>query len=129
MEYLFLVGRIIVGGYFIMSGINHFTMLDMMTQYAESKGVPLAKLGVIISGIMLLAGGLSILLGYRTKIGILNLVVCLLIITFYMHRFWGIEDQNIRMMEMINFLKNLALIGLLLMGLGIPEPWRFSLGK
>ena len=36
--YAFLAGRVIVGGYFLMAGLNHFMKLKMMAGYAKSKG-------------------------------------------------------------------------------------------
>jgi uncharacterized membrane protein YphA (DoxX/SURF4 family) len=56
------------------------------------------------------------------------LLVFLLPVTFIMHNFWSIDDEMARMGEMINFMKNWALTGSLLMFLAIPTPWPFSLG-
>jgi hypothetical protein len=53
MQITFLIGRIIVGLYYLSSGIRHFTHLDMMAGYAGSKGVRVAKLGVVGSGALL----------------------------------------------------------------------------
>jgi len=63
MEYLFLLGRILLGGYFIKNGYNHLKNLNMLTGYAQSKGVPMPKIAVFVTGLMLLFGGLGILLG------------------------------------------------------------------
>jgi hypothetical protein len=46
-----------------------------------------------------------------------------------MHNFWTVQDQQAKMGEMINFLKNIAILGLLLMTLGVPRPWPMSLGR
>lgn len=114
MEGILIFGRIIVGGYFIMSGINHFTGLAGMTGYAQSKGVPMAKWGVILSGILLFLGGLGILLGAYVVWSIALLIVALLPITFMIHSFWKIEDPMAKMGDRVNFMKNMGLIGLLL---------------
>lgn len=63
MEILLLIGRIIFGAFFVMSGINHFTNLGMISGYAGSKNVPAPGLAVIVSGVMLVLGGLSVILG------------------------------------------------------------------
>ena len=63
MATAFLIGRIIVGLYFISSGIRHFTHLKMMAGYAGSKGVPMPQIGVPVSGLLLLLGGLIYSLG------------------------------------------------------------------
>jgi len=128
MEVVFLVGRIIVGGYYLMMASNHFMQLEMLTGYAGSKGVPAPRLAVIVTGLLLLIGGLTILTGFQPLIGVAALVIFFLPVTFMMHNFWAVEDPQMRMMEMTNFTKNLALLGSALMFLVIPTPWPFSLG-
>ncbi len=125
----FLIGRIIVGVYYTMSGINHFTRLNDMAQYVASKGVILPELSVVISGILLLVGGLTILLGVYPGLGVLALVVFFLPVTFIMHAFWKVQDPQWKMIETINFMKNMGLMGSALIFLAIPTPWPFSLKR
>lgn len=127
MDILFLVGRIIFGGFFIFNGINHFQRLTMMSNYAKSKGVPLASLAVTLTGILLILGGLSILLGAFPRVGIILLALFLIPTSFMMHNFWAITDPQMKMGEMINFMKNMALLGALFMFLAIPVPWTLGL--
>ena len=47
MQYLFLAGRVLYGGFFLLAGIDHFRRVDMMTPYAASKGLPAPRLGVL----------------------------------------------------------------------------------
>ncbi|OGF57584.1 MAG: DoxX family protein [Candidatus Fraserbacteria bacterium RBG_16_55_9] len=121
MEILFLIGRIIVGIFYIFNGVNHFQRQGMMVQYAKSQGVPLAELAVPVTGSMLFAGGLSILLGVYPVVGIALIVIFLVPVAFMLHRFWGM-DQQTAMMQMPHFLKNIALAGSTLMFLAIPSP-------
>src|SRR3989344_3242229 len=121
----FLVGRIITGGYFLMSGVNHFKNLNMLKGYAASKKVPAAGVAVPLTGLMMLLGGLSLLLGYMPTAGTALLLAFLVPTTFWMHNFWTAPAEH-KMAEKINFMKNLALIGLLLMTLAIAQPWAFS---
>ena len=65
------LGRILFGGYFIYGGFNHFKMLDMMSGYAQSKGVPMPKLSVAFSGLLLFAGGLSVLFNILPSVGLI----------------------------------------------------------
>ena len=127
MSAVFLLGRLITGIYFFYNGINHFTKLKMLTQYAATKGVPAPSVAVIVAGVLLLLGGLSIITGYKPKIGILLLVIFLLPVTLAMHRFWTVSDPMARISEMVNFTKNFALLGSLLMISTIKEPWEFSI--
>lgn len=124
---LVLIGRILYGGYFIMSGYNHFAHSGMLTGYAASKGVPNPKAAVLFTGLLLFLGGLGVLFGVFVNLAVVALVLFLVLTTFIMHRFWKITDPTMRMGEMINFKKNLALTGAALMFLAIPQPWLYSL--
>ena len=123
----FLIGRVIVGGFFLMNAFNHFAQFNMMTGYAKSKGVPAPALAVGGSGVLLFLGGLSLLLGYHPTIGAALLVIFLLGVSFGIHNFWTVQDPQARQGEMVNFLKNMAILGLLLMTVAIPRPWLMSL--
>ena len=63
-EIALIVGRVLFSLLFINSGIAHFTKNSAMTGYAQYKKVPLAKVSVYVSGVMILLGGLYILLGF-----------------------------------------------------------------
>lgn len=124
----FLIGRIVVGLFFVMSGMNHFTKHSMVTGYAKSKGVPAAGLAVALSGLLLVLGGLSMLLGFHPTIGAIFLIVCLFPFAFGIHNFWTLADPQARQNDMIHFMKDLALLGFVLMTLLIPRPWPLGLG-
>jgi len=125
----FLIGRIITGGFFLTSGINHFAKLSMMAGYAKSKGTPAPELAVGGAGALLILGGASLLLGYHPTIGALLLVICLLGFAFGIHNYWAVQDPQAKQAEQVNFMKNMALVGFLLMTLMIPRPWPMSLGR
>jgi len=108
---LFWAGRILFAALFIMSGLNHFMQLDGMTQYAESKGLPAARFMVLLSGAVILAGGLSVLLWQYVVYGAGLLFVFLLVAAFTMHDFWAVEDEQQKQNEMNLFLRNLSLSG------------------
>lgn len=99
----------------------------MMAGYSQSKGIPSPKAAVVFSGLLLLIGGLSILLGVYPTVGTIALVLFLVPVTFMMHAFWKVKDPMARMGETVNFTKNLALLGAALMLLGVPQPWAVSL--
>jgi putative oxidoreductase len=127
-DYAFVAGRIIVGGYFLYNAYQHFAQLKFIAGYAKSKGTPAPELAVAGTGVLLLLGGLSMLLGFHPSIGAGLLVIFLLGVSFKIHDFWAIQDPQRKMQEQVNFFKNMALLGFLLMSLGIPRPWPFSLG-
>jgi len=82
-----------------------------MSQYTASMGVPLPTVATLVTGLMILLGGLSILLGYKVKIGALLLIVFLVPTTFIAHAFWDIQDAMQAQMQMVMFMKNLGLTG------------------
>jgi len=127
MLYLFLLGRILLGGYFLQNAYSHFKNTAGLAGYSQSKGVPAPKASVIITGIMMLLGGLGILLGVYVEYAVFLLALFLLGTLVKMHRYWEATDPATRMGEHINFYKNLGLLGALLMLLAIPTPWVWSL--
>lgn len=126
MAIVFLIGRIIFGGYFLLNAYNHLVKGGHMVGYAASKRVPSPKLAIVVSGILLLIGGISMVLGLYPLIGVIALVVFLIPVSFIMHAFWKIQDPMARMGERIAFQKNMALIGAALMMLAISTPWIWS---
>jgi putative oxidoreductase len=125
-DYILLFSRIILGLYFLFNSFNHFRNLNSLTSWVQSKNVPAPKLMVALTGILLLIGGLSILLGAYIEIGILALTLFFLPVTFVMHDFWRETDPQMKMMQMINFMKNLALWAAILALLFVPKPWPLS---
>jgi putative oxidoreductase len=124
---LFVIARVLFGGFFIYSGINHFRMIGPMAGYAQMKGVPSPKAAVAISGMLLLIGGFSVLLGLYPTVGVTALVLFLVPISFTMHAYWKIQDPQMKMAEKVNFTKNIALLGAALLMLAIPQPWSLGL--
>jgi len=125
-DVLFLVGRIIVGLYFMMSGFMHFKHSKMMAGFTASRGIPMPGLSNFLAGAFMFLGGLSILLGVYTIIGVALLVIFLLLGAFTVHNFWTYPEKE-RMGQMANFMKNMGLVGLLLMVLSVTQPWVYSL--
>jgi uncharacterized membrane protein YphA (DoxX/SURF4 family) len=126
MEIAFFIGRVLVGFFFIENAFGHLFKNSGTVGYAASKGVPLPKVAVPVTGLMLLAGGLSVLLGAWTFYGIIVLVIFMVPTTLMMHSFWKEADPMARMHAKIEFMKNVAITGALLMLLSAPTPWMYS---
>ncbi|MEM9265586.1 MAG: DoxX family protein [Cyanobacteria bacterium P01_F01_bin.13] len=108
MKYLPLAARICLALIFLKAGITH---LIGFSGFAAMLGQRLFLGGLLAAGTVLfqIAGSLSLLLGYKVKIGALLLIIFLVPATLIFHNF--IADG-----EQINaFLKNVGLIGGLLM--------------
>jgi putative oxidoreductase len=123
-----LLGRFLFAAIFIMSGPRHF--MSQTIAYAASQGVPMASFAVPLSGTLALVGGLSILLGYRAKIGAWLIVLFLVGITPMMHKFWGVADPMAQQIQMIMFFKNASMLGaaLVITQLG-SGPWSLDARK
>jgi putative oxidoreductase len=121
-----LIGQVLLGVFFVMSGFNHFKMKDMMAKVAKTKGVPAPNLAVLGTGTLLLLGGLSLLTGYQTFWGLTLLIVFLIPTSFMMHPFWKYSG-NAKMENMRYFMSNMALTGALLLLYGL-QTWPIALG-
>jgi putative oxidoreductase len=109
VNYIALAGRICFAAMFILAAPGHFTAAYV--GYAAQAGVPAARLLVPLSGLIALLGGLSIVLGYKAKLGALLLVVFLIPVTVTMHGFWAVSDPMMRQLQLAMFLKNLSMLG------------------
>ena len=126
MRALFVLGRAIFGGFFVFNGLNHVKHSHEMAQYADAKGVPAAQQAVQATGLMLIAGGLSVVAGCKPRQGLATLIGFLVPVTLQMHRFWDEKDPEARQRELTNFSKNMALVGAALALMEIREPWPVS---
>jgi len=129
MARAFLVGRILVGCYYLQSAFHHFTSAGQMARAAAAHGVPAPEVAVIAGGVLLLIGGLSLLLGVYPQLGVASLVLFLVPVTLIMHPFWADHASMQRQNDLINFGKNIGLLGSSLMFLAVPRPWPYSLER
>ncbi|MGA8489343.1 MAG: DoxX family protein [Terriglobales bacterium] len=108
-SFITLAGRILFAAIFIIAGFFHFSQQEI--SYAAHAGVPVAALLVPASGILAMLGGLSIVLGYRVKIGAWLLVLFLVPVTLIIHNFWAAKDPMMAQMQMAMFIKNASMLG------------------
>ena len=104
-----VLGRFLFALIFLMAGANHFNKQTI--GYAASQGVPLAAIAVALSGVLAIAGGLSILLGYRAKLGAWLIVLFLVPVSLMMHKFWTVTDPTMAQIQMVLFMKNVSMLG------------------
>ncbi|MGD0526268.1 MAG: DoxX family protein [Polyangiaceae bacterium] len=108
-RYAVPLGRALFVAIFIMAGFTHFSAQTI--HHAARQGVPLAEVLVPLSGVLALAGGLSVLLGLHARIGAWLLVLFLVPVTLMMHAFWKVTDPTMAAMQQIMFMKNVAMVG------------------
>ena len=112
MDVLFLIGRIVFALVFLFSGATvHLLQARQGIAYARMYRVPAAPLLVPLSGLMVVAGALSVILGVWADLGALLLVAFLLPVAFFMHAFWRETDEQTKANQMAHFMKNMALAG------------------
>ena len=111
MDVVLLIARVLFAALFLGSAVGHLTQADGMAGYAASRGVPMAKLATLVSGVVLLLGGLSVLLGLWGDLGAVLLLVFLVPTAFLMHAFWRETDPTAKQMEMVQFNKDIGLAG------------------
>jgi uncharacterized membrane protein YphA (DoxX/SURF4 family) len=124
MKTAFVIGRMLFGGFFLYNGINHLKNPQGLVQYAGAKNVPNPDQAVTASGVAMLVGGASIILGLKPRWGALPISAFLSVVSPMMHDFWNAGEES-KQGEMINFCKNMALLGAALMLAGV-EDWPAS---
>lgn len=118
-EIFYWIGLILFGGYFLYNGIQHFVRRSGMVAYAKAMGVPQAEIAILVTGLLLTLGGLGLIFQFHVLIALWFLVIFLVPVTFKMHAFWKMTDPATKATHKINFLKNLGLLGAVLMLMGI----------
>ena len=108
-RYLVPLGRVAFAWAHVWFAPLNFTPQGVM--WAAAQGVPLPGLLVPLAGLISLAGGLSIMLGYRARLGAWLLVLFLVPVTIVMHNFWAVKDPMMAQMQQGFFVANLSRIG------------------
>ncbi|WP_322044450.1 DoxX family protein [Paraburkholderia sp. J67] len=107
-KFLPLLGRILLGAPFVMSGLGKLGAYAATVGYITAVGLPLPPLAFAVSVLIELGGGLLLLSGYRVRLtSVVMALFCLATAVFFHHNF---ADQN----QMIHFLKNVMMAGGLL---------------
>ena len=113
-----LIGRILLSFIFIYEGIDSIFYFrktqDTMTEYGITFQQDILLVGVIV---LLMIGGILILAGYRTSLGAILLLLYWIPVTFIVHSFWN-DPEDMRRLQSVMFMKNIAITGGLLMMFG-----------
>jgi putative oxidoreductase len=109
MKFLFPLGRVLFSLIFVIAAPRHFTHEGI--QHAADLGVPVAGVLVPLSGVLALAGGISVALGYKTRWGAWALIGFLVPVTLWMHAYWKLSDPAAIHIQNAMFAKNLSMLG------------------
>lgn len=101
---------ILLGLFFLLNGINHFYNTQILKEYAHNRSLIAPKLMVILSGILLVTGGFTLISGYFIIEGMIALCIFLAIASFTLHKFWAVKKRETVMLESMHFVKNWAIL-------------------
>jgi len=107
-----LLGRVLMSVIFILSGLGKIPHFHDVAGMMAGKGIPLATVALAITLLIEIGGGLLLLTGFQARYAALVIALWLVPVTLVFHNFWAVPAQQ--QDQMINFLKNLAIIGGLL---------------
>ena len=111
-------GRIFLALLFVVSGVGKITGYAGTAAYMTSKGLPLVDVLLPLTILIELGGGLLLALGWKARWAAAALLLFLIPTTLIFHQFWGI-DPKLAQMQKIHFLKNVAIMGGMLMVLAM----------
>ena len=126
-DLLALAGRLLVAYLFIPAGFAKLMGFAGTVGYIKSIGLPLPEVAAAIAIVVELGAGIALLLGYKTRIVAVVLAVFTLVASFFFHAYWSLPDAQ-KMMQMLMFNKNLAVVGGLL-ALAAFGPGRLSIDR
>lgn len=112
-----IAGRVMLATIFLMSALgNKIPNFSSVSEYMKASGVPMPSIALVGAIAFLLLGSVSIVLGFKARIGAGLLIVFLVLATFYFHNFWAFAPDSPEFQpQMIQFMKNLALTGAMVM--------------
>ena len=124
---LSLIGRIFISAIFLVSGFGKVGGFEGVVGAIASKGFPMPQAFAAATIAIELGASLMLVFGWKARWAAFLLAVFSAIVTFFFHNFWAVPEAQ-KMMEQLTFMKNLALIGglLLVMAFG---PGRLSVDK
>jgi putative oxidoreductase len=105
-----LIGRLLIASIFLVSGIAKLTNTEETVAHMTSAGIPAAHTLALIAGVAEVAGALSLIFGFLTRLGALGLFLFMIPTTLVFHGFWNFEGAE-QKMQMVNFMKNLGIMG------------------
>jgi uncharacterized membrane protein YphA (DoxX/SURF4 family) len=114
---------ILLGVFFLLNGLNHFYNTHILKEYAKKRGLFAPKTMVLLSGLLLTAGGMTLVSGFFVFYGLMGLSVFLVVASFTLHKFWEEESRQMMMLEAMHFVKNWAILFELLYIASLLQGW------
>jgi putative oxidoreductase len=118
-----LLGRLLMGSYFFVFGLQKISNYQPMTEYMLSHNVPATAFLLPFTIFLQVVAGLAIIIGFKGKIAAFILAGLTLVISIYMHDFWSMAESVQRGHETQNFIKNMGIMAGLLMVVSLGTGW------
>ncbi len=113
---LALLGRLMIAAIFLLSAVGQkIPKFSDTAEYMAIEGVPVPTVMRAGAILFLIAGGLSVAVGFKARIGATLLLVFLLLATYFFHDLWTQEDPMAKQEQMIQFMKNASMMGAMLL--------------
>ena len=113
---LFVVGRVLIGIYFLLPGIAKVFLFSANLEVVIAKEVPFPIFSLSLVAISQIFLGSFIIFGRHLKVSTIGLAITTLLINFYIHDFWNLSGDPSQVHETQNFVKNLGILaGLLIL--------------
>jgi putative oxidoreductase len=114
-----VAGRVLLSLIFLLAAVgDKIPNFNGVAQTMASAGIPAPQFMLVGAIVFLLAGSLSVIFGYKARIGAGLLLVFLVLATYYFHHFWNIDDAHASQQQLIQFMKNLSMMGAMLFVIG-----------
>jgi putative oxidoreductase len=110
-----VLGRVLLGVYFLLPGITKITGFEAMLAYMTQHGVPFTAPLLVLTTVLQVGGGLALIAGWQVRWTAFMFAGMTLVINVFMHDFWNVYEGGSQAHEMQNFVKNLGIFAGLLM--------------
>jgi putative oxidoreductase len=111
-----LIGRTLLASVFLLTAlVSKIPDFHHVAEQMAQEGVPFPKVMLVGAIVFLLAGSLSLIIGFKARIGAVLLLIFTISGTYYFHHFWTFTEPELIQDQLKSFMKNLSIIGGLLM--------------
>lgn len=122
-----LLGRVLIAALFVWSGFGKIMGFSGVVGAIAGKGLPMPEVLAVVTVLIEFGLGLALLVGLKARWAALGIGLFLIVITPMYHGFWAVPAEQV-MMQKINFMKNVAILGGVLMVFAF-GPGRYSIDR
>ncbi len=109
-NFLLFIGRVLISQIFIIAGFSKLLDFQHTATLMTSMGIPASEFMLVVAIIFELGGGLLLLFGLYTRLGVVLLFVFVILVTYYFHSYWDYQAAA-KVTNMQHFMKNLTIVG------------------